>query len=83
MKWNKPVLYSMIAAQLLVWGWFSWKGGNLPKDEFLIFTVGMLLGQLGAGIETFRAKAWGTFVIQVYFFIFTAIGGIQRLLGGG
>jgi len=59
-------------------GLVSIKGGKLLDKPFLIFTVGMLLGQLGAGIETFIKEAWGAHIVQVYFFIFTAIAGIKR-----
>lgn len=72
------VLYAMMACQLIAWGWFSAKGGKVSDRGFLRFTVGMLLGQLGAGVETFQLHAWGAFVIQAYFFIFTAYGGYKR-----
>jgi hypothetical protein len=42
-------LWLMVIAQMLVWGWFSFKGGKLSDKKFLVFTVGMLLGQLAAG----------------------------------
>ncbi len=71
-------LWIMVAAQLVVWAWFSIKGGKMSDKQFIVFTAGMLLGQLGAGIETFYAHAPRAFVVQVYFFIFTAVGGIQR-----
>ncbi len=72
------VLYLMIGLQLVAWGWFSWKGGKLSDKQFIVFTIGMLSGQIGAGIETFYDNAWGTFVVQVYFFVFTAFAGIKR-----
>lgn len=74
----KFVLYTMIGCQLLAWGWFSLKGGNLPDEQFMFFTGGMLLGQIGAAVETYRTKAWGTFAIQIYFFAFTAWAGFVR-----
>jgi len=72
------ILWIMVGAQLLAWGWFSYRGGKLSDKKFLIFTVGMLVGQLGAGIETWHTEAWRAFIVQVYFFAFTAFGGIQR-----
>lgn len=72
------ILYAMMACQLIVWGWFSSKGGQVSDKGFLLFTAGMLLGQFGAGVETFHLRAWGAFVVQVYFFIFTAYGGYKR-----
>jgi hypothetical protein len=58
--------------------WFSVKGGELCHKKFLIFTGGMLLGQIGAGIETYQHEAWRALIVQGYFFVFTAFGGIQR-----
>lgn len=81
MKSGKYVLWTMIGCQLVVWGWFSVKGGELPDRHFYIFTAGMMLGQIGAGIETFKTKAWGTFVIQVYFLFFTLLAGLNRYRG--
>lgn len=73
------VLWLMTAAQLIAWGWFSIKGGKLGDRMFLAFTVGMLLGQLAVGIESYYSHGWRAFVVQAYFFVFTAVGGIQRL----
>ena len=75
------IIYGMIACQLAVWGWFSSMGGELGDTAFLVFTGGMLLGQAGAAVETFVQRAWGTLVVQLYFFVFTTIGGIVRLSG--
>lgn len=72
------VLWIMVCAQLAVWGWFSYCGGKLSDKKFLVFTIGMLLGQLGAGIETYQTGATRALVVQMYFFVFTAFGGIQR-----
>lgn len=72
------VLYLLMAAQMMAWAWFSYQGGVLSDKKFLIFTGMMMLGQIGAGIETWILGAWGAFVVQVYFFAFTAFGGIRR-----
>ena len=73
------LLWMMVVCQMIVWAWFSAKGGKLSDKEFLIFTVGMMTGMLAAGIETYYLASWRAFTVQVYFFIFTAVGGIQRL----
>jgi hypothetical protein len=72
------ILWAMIFAQLGVYAWFSVKGGELSHKKFLIFTVGMLLGQIGAGVETYQHAAWRALIVQGYFFVLTAFGGIQR-----
>lgn len=71
------ILYLMVACQMIAWGWFSKRGGELSDKQFFLFTAGMLIGQLGAGIDTW-GTSWPTFYVQVYFFFFTAFGGIQR-----
>lgn len=72
------LLWAMVIAQMLAWGWFSLKAGNLSHKKFFVFTLGMLIGQLGAGIDAYHQVAWKAFVVQVYFFIFTTVGGIRR-----
>ncbi|MBI2632944.1 MAG: hypothetical protein HYW78_00955 [Parcubacteria group bacterium] len=72
------ILWIMVVAQLIVWAWFSIQGGKLADKCFLIFTVGMLLGQIAAGIESYQMHAERSLVIQIYFFGFTLFGGIQR-----
>ncbi len=54
-----------------------WRAIQFCK-KFLIFTVGMPLGQLASCIEGYQMEAWRTLVAQLYFFVFTAFGGIQR-----
>lgn len=71
-------IYIMVAMQMLAWAWFSYKGGKLSDKQFFIFTAGMLIGQIGSGMETFISQAWGSFVVQVYFFCFGLFGGIKR-----
>lgn len=73
------VIWTMIFCQMLSWGWFTLKGGKVGDQQFLIFTVGMMLGQIAAGVDTYQKNAWAGFAIQVFFFIFTAVGGIRRL----
>ncbi|HBA36829.1 TPA: hypothetical protein DCZ15_03055 [Candidatus Falkowbacteria bacterium] len=71
-------LYGMMAIQMLAWGWFSYKAGKLSDKSFLMFTAMMMIGQIGAGIETVYLQAWGAFSMQIYFLIFTLFGGIRR-----
>ncbi|MBT4209436.1 MAG: hypothetical protein HOE19_00735 [Candidatus Komeilibacteria bacterium] len=77
---GQKLIYALIGLQLIAWGWHQWQGGQLSAQHYYIFCVGMLCGQLGAGIECWHKKSWGTFVVQCYFFVWTAIGGIQRYL---
>lgn len=72
------IIYFLIVMQMLAWLFFSLKGGKISDKQFYLFTLGMLLGQFGASIETFINNSWGTFAVQLYFFIFTLIGGIKR-----
>lgn len=73
------VLWLMVFAQMIAWAWFSLKAGKLSDKAFLIFTAGMLIGQIGTGIETYMLEAWRAFLVQAYFFLFTAYGGYKRL----
>lgn len=73
------MIWAMVACQLLAWSIFSLKGGKLADKPFLLFTLGMMIGQVGAGIETYLSQAWATLAVQAYFFLFTAIGGINRI----
>ncbi len=72
------VLYAMMACQMVAWGWYTHRAGRVSDKGYFVFTLCMLLGQSGAGIETFHLRAWGAFAVQVYFFGFTAYGGIRR-----
>jgi len=68
----------MVVTQMLGWAYFSYRGGKLSDLQFYIFTASMLLGQIATGIETYQMAAWRSFLIQAFFFTFTAIGGVQR-----
>ncbi len=76
------IIWTMILCQLFSWGYFSVKGGHLRNKPFFLFTAGMMLGQLGAAIETYQTGSWATFTIQVCFFCFTALTGIMRYISG-
>ena len=72
-------LAAMMGVQMLAWGWFSKKGGELTDKQFILFfTAGMLTGQVGVIIECAMLGAWATSATQVYYFIFTVWGGYKR-----
>ena len=72
------ILWTFISIQMIVWAWFMWKGGKLSDRQYFYFTIGMLLGPIGGGVNCFIQSAWPAFALQVYFFISSAIGGIRR-----
>lgn len=78
MNRTRLIIWTMLACQLAVWAWSQLAGGNLSDRHYLIFCLGMMIGQAGGTIECFMNKTWGTMVVQIYFFIFTAIGGFVR-----
>lgn len=77
---GQKFIYFLIALQLLAWGYHQWKGGQLAAQHYYIFCALMMAGQLGAGVECFVKRSWGTFVVQVYFFVWTGVGWLQRYL---
>jgi hypothetical protein len=77
---GKKLTYALIGLQFIAWGWYQWQGGQLSAQHYYIFCIGMLCGQVGAGIECWRNKSWGTFLAQCYFSVWTVIGGIQCYL---
>ncbi len=72
------ILWIMTASQLIASAWFSLRGGKLNDKEFYVFTVAMMVGQIGLGYETYTQGATRALVIQIYSLVLTAIGGIQR-----
>jgi hypothetical protein len=74
----KFTIWTMLACQMGVWAWSQINGGQLADVPYLWFSLGMLTGQAGGTIECYRKRAWGTMVVQIYFFVFTAIGGFVR-----
>ena len=76
----KLFLWLLMSCQMAAWAWFQSKGGQLADQPYFIFCGMLLLGLIGAGIECIMGKAWGTLVVQIYFFVFTAYGGIVRYL---
>lgn len=78
MNRKKIIPWVMMACQMVAWAWMQIVGGKLGDQAYLVFCLGMMLGQIGASYECVTTKAWGTLVVQVYFFIFTVIGGLVR-----
>jgi hypothetical protein len=74
----KYILWLMMGAQMAAWAWMQFKGGKLGDKHYLIFCGMMMTGQTGASFECIMGQAWGTLVVQIYFFIFTFWGGIVR-----
>ncbi len=72
------VTWVMMAAQMAAWAWMQANGGRLGDGQYLLFCGMMMTGQVGAAIECVAGKAWGTLVVQIYFFIFTLVGGLVR-----
>jgi hypothetical protein len=72
------ILWILVGVQLVAWGWFMYKGGMLSDKKFILYTLGMLLGQLATGVETYQQQSWRAFTTQAYFLTFTIFGGIQR-----
>jgi hypothetical protein len=72
------LFWPMMGLQMVAWAWLQKNGGTLEGKKYLWFCGGMMLGQLGASGECIMAKAWGTLVVQLYFFAFTAYGAYQR-----
>lgn len=79
MSHRRWIVWSLVACQMTAWAWLQFRGGQLNDREYIVFCFCMMLGQIGAGIECLKTKAWGTMVAQAYFFIFTLIGVIIRL----
>jgi hypothetical protein len=78
MKAFEVIVWLAVSLQIVAWFYFSYKGGELTNKKFYLFTFGMMIGQLAAGVETYLATAWGTFAVQVFFFLSTGYAGIQR-----
>ncbi|MBI4434841.1 hypothetical protein HY635_03465 [Candidatus Uhrbacteria bacterium] len=72
------IAWSLMAVQMAAWAWLQWNGGTLPDRKYFVFCPLFMLGQVGASIECVNHRAWGTLVVQTYFFAWTAYGGIVR-----
>ena len=76
--WLRVLLYAMMATQMAAWAWMQSRGGKLSDQHYIVFCIMLMIGQTGASVECVLGKAWGTLVVQVYFFLFTAYGGWKR-----
>jgi len=72
------VAWSLMAIQMIAWAWMQRNGGSLPDRKYFIFCPLFMLGQIGASIECIASGAWGTLVVQAYFFASTAYGALMR-----
>lgn len=76
---NSSILWFMISSQMFAWLYAMHKGEKITDKGYILFTIGMMMGQLGGGIDCFFSKAWPTFSVQVFFFIVTFYGCLRRL----
>ena len=77
----KIAIYTMISVQMIAWAFHQYHGGTLDTKSYVYFCAGMMVGQCGATVECFRSKAWGTLIVQLYFFFFTGLGMLKKLSG--
>jgi len=75
--WN-IFLWIMVSCQMLAWLYLMHRGEGISRREYLIFTIGMMLGQMGAGIDCFIQQAWPTLIVQVFFFFATLYGALRK-----
>ncbi len=73
-------IYLMLSIQMIAWAIHQIKAGQLTDQPYLYFCGGMMIGQIGATIECWRGKAWGTMILQIYFFFWTLWGFVVRAL---
>ncbi|MBT6691361.1 hypothetical protein HOB10_03450 [Candidatus Parcubacteria bacterium] len=71
-------IYLMLACQMIAWAWHQLEAGQLSDEHYLVFCTCMMIGQVGAAIECWRQKAWGTLCVQLYFFVWTLVGALMR-----
>lgn len=80
MNSTTAIAWTLMAIQMVAWAWMQRNGGSLPDRKYFVFCPLFMLGQIGASIECLASPspAWGTFVVQVYFFAWTAYGAVVR-----
>ncbi|MDD5566621.1 MAG: hypothetical protein PHH01_00295 [Patescibacteria group bacterium] len=78
MPWYRLAIYAGVVIQMASWAWIQSRGGHLSDRKYLLFCGMMMIGQTAAGVECILGKTWGTLAVQIFFFIFTAWGGIVR-----
>lgn len=80
-KFFNLIIYFMAASQMAAYAIFSQKGGVLSDKDFFFFSAGMMIGQLGTGIECLVHHSIATLLVQIYFFGFTGYGAWVRFKG--
>ena len=73
------ILWGLIGCSMVAWAWASLRGGKLDDRQYLLFSAGLMVGQLSGAAEALLSGAYGTAVSQLHFFAFTLIGVGQRL----
>lgn len=74
------IIWILIISQMAAWLYLMYNGGKTNDKEYVIFSIGMLLGQAGASIDCIKQKAWPTLAVQIFFFITTIFGLLQRFI---
>lgn len=72
------IAWPLMAVQMIAWFWMQKNGGDLPGRRYIVFCAGLMIGQVGSSIECTSMQAWGTLVVQVYFFTATGYGAYRR-----
>jgi hypothetical protein len=75
------ILWALIGCSMLAWAWSSLRAGRLDDRQFVVFSIGLVLGQLAGAVEAFLSGAYGTCVSQLYFCAFTLLGAFHRWSG--
>ena len=78
---QKVVLWSMMIAMMVGWGYMQARGGTLTDNEYYLCSASLMTGQLAATIECMCKKAWGTAAVQIYFLVSTCVGILIRFYG--
>ncbi len=79
---QKTILWAMMIAMMVGWGYMQARGGALSNSEYYICSASLMAGQLAAAVECAWNKAWGTASVQLYFFVSTGVGILIRFNAG-
>ena len=71
-------LWAAMLLMVIAWGYMQIKGGFLVRREYFLCSFGLMAGQVAATIECLEKEAWGTGILQLYFFVATGIGALVR-----
>jgi hypothetical protein len=75
---SRAIIAVVMSVQLLAWGWFQAHKGQLGDKQFLLWSAGMVTGQLAAIVECIITTAWSVMFLQFYFLAYTLYGAYQR-----